>query len=301
MDIGGQAVIEGVMMRSPKYYAVAVRKPDKKIKVKTERFRSLGEKHRILKWPFFRGIISMFEMLKLGINALVYSGNETVEEEEKISSFGIFVTVLVSILFALALFLALPYFLTTIIGVSEDTNTVLFNIVDGLIKISILILYIYLIGLMKDVRTIFQYHGAEHKAVNCYEAGKPMTAKNAKKYTTAHPRCGTSFIMIVFFIMLVLFSFVPTAVKLIVPQIDSISFIARRLLLLGVRLLFVIPVIAISYEILKLSSRVKDNPLVRALIYPGIAIQKLTTREPNMKQLEVALRSLKAVLAAEKA
>jgi len=298
MDVGGQAVIEGVMMRSPKFVSTAVRDPKNKIIVKTERYKSLGEKYKILKIPFLRGIISMYEMMKLGIRELIYSGN-IADEDDGLSNTAAGATVAIALLFALGLFVLLPYILTTFAGISEDNSPFTFNLVDGIIKLIILVVYIAAITLMDDVKRVFQYHGAEHKAVNCYEHKKKLTVSNVRKFDTIHHRCGTSFIVIVFFIMLVLFSVVPSIVDLVLPFAKDMSFLLRRILMFGIRLIFLFPVISISYEVLKLSNKYRSNPILGAIAYPGRLIQKMTTKEPDDSQLEVAISALKSVLKKE--
>jgi uncharacterized protein YqhQ len=299
MDIGGQAVIEGVLLRSPHYLAIAVRKPDGTITTKIQRFVSLTKRYRILNLPVIRGIVSLYEMLRIGIKALMYSGEVAADTEEKISPLAMILTVAVSLVFALGIFVALPYFLTTVAGFSEDSRPVIFNVIDGVIKIVLLIGYLYLISLMKDISAVFQYHGAEHKVVNCFEQGKPVTLTNANRYGTIHPRCGTSFIFIVIFIMILLFSLAPALVGHLFPASSTLPFWHKRLLLFGLRFLFLLPVVGISYELLKISSRYKDNWLVRILISPGLLIQRLSTKEPRKDQLEVAIAAIDALLKKE--
>jgi len=295
MDIGGQAVIEGVMIRSPKHVSVAVRDPKGKPVIKAYRFKSLGEKHKFFKLPFVRGVVSMYEMLRVGLKELVYSGNISSDEEEDLSDFAVTVTIGISLLFAVGLFVALPYILASFFGFAEEESPVLFNLIDGAIKIAILIGYIYAISLMDDIKRVFQYHGAEHKAVNCFEHGEKVTVKNAAKYTTIHKRCGTSFIVFVFLVMLLLFSVVPSLIEFFLPQVSSLSFIWRRVVYFSARLLLLAPVISISYEVLKITSKY-DNFIVNLLAVPGRMIQGLTTKEPDKKQLEIAVLAVNSAL-----
>jgi len=295
MNIGGQAVIEGVMYRGPKHVAVAVRDPNGEIVTKVERFVSLSEKYSFFKLPFVRGVVSMFEMLKLGIAELMYSGN--VSEEEEMSGAAAYAVVAVSMVAALGIFLALPYFLTLYAGLNEDSAPLLFNLVVSLIKVAILVVYISAISLMPDVRTMFQYHGAEHKVINAYEDSKKPTVAVAGRYTTAHYRCGTSFIFLVLLSMVVLFSVIPSIVSYIWPGLEGGL---RRVVLLSFRFLLLVPVVGVSYELLKISAKHKDNLFFRILAYPGLLIQKLTTREPTGRQLEVALASFNALVLREK-
>ncbi|MBS3137328.1 DUF1385 domain-containing protein [Candidatus Woesearchaeota archaeon] len=300
LNVGGQAVIEGVMMKSPHFIAVAVRKPNKKITVKIEKCSSITQRFGFLRLPFFRGIIMLFEMLSLGIKALHFSANEAADEkDEKLSNAAIIFTIMVSLAFALLLFVLTPYALTTLLNIHEETNAALFNLVDGIIKLTLFLIYIVLISKMEDIRRVFQYHGAEHKAVNCYEAKKKLTVKNAQSFTTLNARCGTSFILFVILIGVVVFSFIPIAVNSLFPSFAALGFIAKKSILFGVRLIFILPLAGISYEILKLSAYYQKNFLFRLISLPGLAVQKLTTREPNDEQVEVALAAMEAVLKKE--
>jgi uncharacterized protein YqhQ len=278
--IGGQAVIEGVMMQNQNKIAIAVRRPDRKISVKKEEFNSIKNKFKFLKLPILRGAVSLFEMMIFGIKALTYSANEAMaeNEDEKLSTKEIVLTMLFSIGMAIGLFFLLPLFITKKIASNPG---ILFNLIDGLIRIAFVLTYIIGISFLKDVKRLFEYHGAEHKVVNCHEAKKELTLKNVKKFTTLNPRCGTSFIFYVLIISVLVFSLVNTT--------NIFLLVASRILL--------IPVIAgLSYEILRFSAKHKDNICFKILIYPGFLLQKITTREPNDKQIEVAIKSMKAVL-----
>lgn len=300
MGVGGQAVIDGVMMKSPHYYAVSVRKEDGTISTKSWRFKSITEKYKILKTPVLRGIVSMFEMLKLGMKSLTFSANEATGEEEDLSDWAMFTTVAFSMLLAAGIFVFLPYLMTNLFGISEDNNTILFNAVDGLIKILFFVIYVYAISFMDDIKNVFRYHGAEHMSVHCYEAGKELTVKNVKKYGTFHPRCGTSFIVIVLAVMIVVFSFIPYLMNILFPAIENMAPLAKRALFFGIRILFIVPVTGISYEVLKLSYKFKDGLFMRIISYPGKLVQSLTAKKPSDKQIEVAIKSLEAVLNKEK-
>ena len=275
--VGGQAVIEGVLMKNEHRVAIAVRRPDNKISLRKIKFRSIGDKLPFMKWPFFRGIVNLVEQLVLGMKALNYSANEALgEDEEKIGGWEFAVTTVVAMGLAIGLFVLLPLYLTKI----TNAEGILFNVIDGVIRIALFVAYVGVISLMNDVKRLFQYHGAEHMTVNCYEAGKKITVANVKKFGTAHRRCGTTFLLIVLFVAIIIFSFVVT---------DSfwIKFGSRILLM---------PVIAgISYELLKLGARF-DNWFVRILVWPGMMLQRMTTRQPTAKQIEVAIKSFKAVV-----
>ncbi|MBU0536543.1 MAG: DUF1385 domain-containing protein [Nanoarchaeota archaeon] len=283
---GGQAVIEGVLMRSMHNLAVAVRKPNGKISIKKEKIVSIADRVSILRWPFIRGVFNLFQMLIIGFKALIHSANESMDKvEEELTFMEIVFSIVLAIGFAIILFKALPFlvavlFERTFSFVKE--NYIIFNIIDGVTKITFFILYIFIISLMRDVKRIFEYHGAEHKTVNCYEAGESLTVKNVKKYSTLHPRCGTNFVLIVLILSILVYTFIP----------KSLELWAR----FGLRILL-LPVIAgISYEILKLCGKYRDNILMHAVALPGLAVQMITTREPDNKQIEVAIAALNGVI-----
>jgi len=283
--IGGQAVMNGVMMRSPNYYSVAVRSDKGKIIVKREKIK--GSKNKFLKLPFVRGIKALIDNLVIGTRALIYSADAGFDKkEEKISTKEIVITLLLSAVLAVGIFVLLPLFLARVFtGLLHYQSGLLFNIIDGVLRIIIFIIYIYLISLMKDVKILFQYHGAEHKSVNCYEHGKKLEIKNIMKYSTEHKRCGTSFLIIVLIISIFVFS--------VITSDNFLIKLASRIVL--------IPVIAgVSYEILKLSAKYEHNLFFRILSAPGLWVQKVTTGEPDKKQIEVALAALKDVMKAEK-
>ena len=276
--VGGQAVIEGVMMKKGPKIAIAVRKPNKKISVKTETLHGIGERVKFLKWPFIRGTVNLFEQLIFGIKALNYSANEAIgEDEEKITKGEFFWTILFAIVVAVGIFIILPLYLTKV----TQTQGILFNVIDGVIRLGLFLLYIFGISFLADVKRLFQYHGAEHMTVHCYEAKKNLTVANVKKYGTAHKRCGTTFLLIVLIVSIFIFS-------LIISESFWIKLLGRLVLL---------PVIAgISYELLKLGAKYPKNIILNALSYPGMMVQKMTTRKPDNKQLEVAIKALKAVV-----
>jgi len=298
IDVGGQAVIEGVMMRSPNYYAVSVRNLKGKIITKTKKIK---KKNKFLKLFFIRGIVNLIEMLVLGIKTLTWSANQqTNKKEEKLSTKEIFWTIFISILFVILFFIALPYFLTHLFGFIEEQRPILFNLIDGIIKIALFLAYLFLISLIKDVKTLFKYHGAEHKSVYCFEAKKELTVKNIKKFSTLHPRCGTSFIFIVLIASILIFALLPLLVLRINPNFSELNIWMRKAILFPLRIA-VIPIIAgISYELLKLSAKFKNNFIIKIIVLPGIWLQKITTKQPTNKQIEIALTSLKAVLRKEK-
>lgn len=277
---GGQAVIEGVMMRGKKDIAIAVRKPNDEIIVEQNPIKSVTEKFPFLKWPFFRGSVALVESMIIGIKALSFSANQSVEEEqEQLSSWEMIVTLGVAFAMGILLFVAVPATFARVLYSLK--SVVLINTLEGLFRISIFLIYVLAISRMKDIQRVFQYHGAEHKTINAYEAGEELTVENVKKYTKIHPRCGTSFLLIVMVIMIIVFGFL--------GKPPLLTRIAYKIILL--------PVVAgISYEFLKFSSKHMDSKIMRTLIAPGLWLQNLTTREPDEKQIEVAVTALKAVL-----
>ncbi|MBW2976795.1 DUF1385 domain-containing protein [Candidatus Woesearchaeota archaeon] len=298
INIGGQAVMEGVMIRSPRYNVVAVRK-NKKITAKKEKLKQ--RKSKFFKMPVVRGFFNMIDMLVIGMRSLMWSAEQQAEEDEKITKPEITFTVIFSVLIAIGLFIALPYFLTTIIGVREETKPIVFNLIDGVLRVAVFLLYIIGISLIKDVKVLFQYHGAEHKAVNCYEKGCKLDLKNAKKFSTLHPRCGTAFIMIVLVVSIIVFSLIAPAMIYFFPSLAVMHIFPRKIILFFIRLAFIPLIAGISYEFLKLSAKYEHNPLMRLFILPGLLMQRITTKEPNKKQLEVAIEAVRKILKLEKA
>ena len=286
-NVGGQAVIEGVMMRSAGNWTVAVRGQGGDIHVKKERLNTLP---RLLKLPFIRGIIALFQALTLGIKAIEFSANKAYEEEETkdLGKFAVFATILFSVVLGAGLFILLPLYATKLLGIvfhGVSESSLLFNLTDGIIRVIIFLFYIVLIGVWKEMARIFMYHGAEHKVIHAYEQGRELTVENARSFSTLHPRCGTSFLMIVMVMSILVFSVIPQYWHFMY------KFLARLIL---------IPVIAgSSFELLKLSAKLKDNPLMNLLVQPGLLLQRLTTREPDDAQIEVAIRALDEVLRLE--
>ena len=276
LAFGGQAVIEGVMIRSKKNMVICVRQPNDEILTKTEEIRSLSEKYNILKLPFLRGIIALFETLYIGIKGIYFSANESLEEEEKLNPKEVALAVIAALALSIFLFSIIPFFLTNLLKL---VGTV-FIVVESVIRLGILLLYLVSMSLVGEFRRVFQYHGAEHTAINAYEAGVELNVANAKKYSRFHPRCGTSFILIVTLISILFFS--------IMPNLGYFMRLAYRILL--------IPVIgAVSYEVLKLSDRYKNSRVMKVLVAPGLGLQYLTTRKPDEKMIAVALKAVKEV------
>lgn len=289
INVGGQAVIEGVMMRSPERVAVAVRRADGKIVLKNEPYQSLTKRAKFWSLPIIRGAVVLIESLVLGIKALTFSGDIAISEEEKkekkqrkenkgFSNLWMAGTVLFSLIIGLALFFYLPLILTDFVGVKSGFW---FNMIDGFFRIAIFLLYLILISQMKDIKRIFRYHGAEHQTIFAFEDGKELTIENARDYLPHHPRCGTSFIMTVLLISILVFLFL--------GRPESIT---DRL----IRLAFVPLIGGISYEAIKLSDKKMNNPIVRFMVQLGLWLQRITALKPDDDMLEVAIVSLKASL-----
>jgi uncharacterized protein YqhQ len=279
LSIGGQAVIEGVMMRSPTYYATAVRTPQGRIVIQKTRYVGLTKRLRFLNIPILRGAIVLVETLVLGIKSLSYSAEQALEEEKSggkkgwSSSLGIFGSVVLALAMGIALFFYIPLLLTDLLHVSGG---VAFNLIDGFFRLVIFLLYIYFISRWKEMRRIFQYHGAEHKTIYAFESGEELSPESARRYSTLHPRCGTSFLIVVMLVSIVVFIFMGR------PHT-----ITDRLLRFAM-----IPVIGgISFEFIKLSGKEKFSKIFKPAIWPGI-----TTQEPSDDMLEVAIAALDACL-----
>lgn len=291
INIGGQAILEGVMMRAPRAMAIAVRRPNGEIVVKREQMPPLSERYPIVKLPILRGAVALFTSLILGIKALNFSANEALEEEldengeskkEELTSWALAGTMAVAFGFGIALFFFLPLYLTKLLVPIIGDHNVVFNLVDGVIRVIIFLIYIWSIARMKDIQRVFQYHGAEHKTIFAFEAGAELTIERVKTFSRLHPRCGTSFLLIVMLVSIGVFSLIPKAWPFVYKALSRVV---------------LLPLIAgISYEFLKWSAKNDQHPLVKLVITPGLALQRLTTREPDDDQLEVAIRSVKEAL-----
>jgi len=292
-QVGGQAVIEGVMMRSPKSFTVAIRKSNGQIMIKKEPYIALTERFKFLKIPIIRGAVVLIESLYLGIKALSFSAEEAMEEEnpetktldakkekkgETFVTLWLILSLLMGFSLALFIFFYLPLILVELIGVKGGF---LFNLIDGLIRITFFLIYIWAISLWKSMRRVFEYHGAEHKSIFAFEAGEDLTPENIKKYSTHHPACGTSFLLVVMVISILVFMF-----------LGRPHTISERL----TRLLFVPLIAGISYEFTRLSRKRRNSKIVKILTAPGLWLQKITTKEPDEKQLKVAIAALKSAL-----
>ena len=302
--VGGQAVLEGVMMRGVSTWAVAVRKPSPEqtagghqleaneaalgeIAVVSEPLVSVLKRHRVLRLPIVRGVAALVESLKIGFKALGISANAQLnadeQEEQKIGGGAWAGTVAFSVILAIGLFFLLPVGIASLLR-HELPNALVFVLVEKVIRISIFVGYLWLISRMKDLQRVFEYHGAEHKTISCYEAGLPLTPENAKRFSRLHPRCGTSFLLIVMVVAVIVFAPLgrPAWYILFVSRIVGIPLVA-----------------GLAFEVIKLFGRKRDKRWAQIAMWPGMQLQKLTTREPDLDQLAVAIASLEAVLAVE--
>ncbi len=298
--VGGQAVIEGVMMRNAALMAVVVRGADGKLANRIEPWRSITSRVPLLRLPLLRGSAILVESLVNGIHALNYSATKAAEAarledggEQGLSRWTMAATMAFSLLLGLGIFVVLPHVLSAallrIFSHGQGVESVWFHVVDGALKVSFFLGYVLAIGRLEDIKRVFQYHGAEHKSIHAYEAGKELTVDNAREYSTLHPRCGTAFLMVVLLVSMGTFAVLLPAVPL------HATGISRTLLLVLAKIALMFPVAGISYEIIRWAGRERPS-LVSPLVYPGLLMQKLTTRPPDDGQLEVALEALKLVL-----
>lgn len=291
--IGGQAVLEGIMMKNKEVYAVAVRKPNGEIEVDTEAYHGIYHGHKIKEIPFIRGIFNFIDSLMLGTKTLNYSANFFEDEEEKETVADKIInkvfkekaekvltgcTVGLSIVMAVVIFMVLPYYLSSFFS-SYILNVSLLALVEGLIRIAIFIVYVLVISLLKDIKRVYMYHGAEHKCINCIERGRTLTVSNVMRSSRQHKRCGTSFMLFVMFVSVVLFIFI---------RVDNPVY------RLGIRIALVPVIAGISYELIRLAGR-SNNFLVRMVSAPGMWLQRLTTAEPDEDMVEVAIAAVEAV------
>jgi uncharacterized protein YqhQ len=275
LAFGGQALIEGIMIRSRTHIVICVRKPNNEILTNIERIHSLCERYKVLGLPFLRGIVALFETFYLGIKGLFFSANVVVEEEREGEKFTYkeFAAAFALALGLVSFFVAVPYLLTALFNLTG----VVFNVVEATIRLAIFLLYLTLVSMWGEFKRVLQYHGAEHKTINAHEAGVTLDVANVKKFSRLHPRCGTSFIFIIVIVSIVLFS--------IMPNLGFFGNLAYRVLL--------IPVIGgISYELLKLSGRYRNSIVMKIFTLPGLAFQRLTTKEPSEDMIEVAIKAV---------
>ncbi|MBP2021090.1 uncharacterized protein YqhQ [Clostridium punense] len=293
VSVGGQAVIEGVMMRGSKGLATAVRLPDGTIEIKKENYESFSKRNKIFSLPIIRGFISLIESLIIGMKSLEFSASFFDDEEEEPSKFDSWfkntfkeksndvimgISLVVSLAFAALLFFILPTVLTSFVKSNITKNTIILNVIEGIIRVAVFLLYIYLVGKMEDIKRVYQYHGAEHKTIFCYEAGEELTPENAKKFSRFHPRCGTNFLFLVMVISIIIFSF------------TGWQSVGQRILW---RLLLLPIVSGVTYEVIRWLGK-SNNSFASFVAAPGLKLQGITTKEPDLSMLEVAIASLKA-------
>lgn len=285
--IGGQAVIEGVMMKNKDHYAVAVRKPDGNIEVKKEEFKGISSKCKLFRVPFIRGIFSFIDSLTLGMSTLTYSASFYEEEEdtkkteqEKKKSDTVFnvITIMISVILAVGIFMVVPFYLSQLLEKVISSKTLIIFL-EGVIRLLIFIIYIVLISFMKDIKRVYMYHGAEHKCINCIEHGMPLTVDNVRISSKEHKRCGTSFMLLVMCISILI---------LMLVRFDS------RILRLVARIVLIPVIASISFELLRLAGT-KENVFTNIISKPGLLLQRLTTKEPDDSMIEVGIASVEAV------
>lgn len=304
LNVGGQAVIEGVMMRAKDRIATAVRVPSGEIMIKTQEYRALSSRIKFLKVPVLRGVVAFFEMLIIGIKTLNFSaeiamreqeradaekaGKAYVDEKKKANGLLLGAMAVVSLAIGIGVFFFLPLAVAGLFGI--DKNAVGFNLMAGGVRLTLLLLYLGALTLVKDFQRIFQYHGAEHKSIYTFEMGDDLTPEKAMTYTRFHPRCGTSFVLIVALVAMFMYAIGDSIFAIVTGHPPS--------LLVRFALHFsMLPLVAGgSYELLKLSGRTRDNAITRFLIAPGLWMQRITTREPSIDQVEVAIAALEAAL-----
>lgn len=284
-SVGGQAVIEGVMMRNADLLATAVRKPNGDIVYKKTKISK--SRNKLSTIPFIRGAITLFDSLVLGVKELTFSANQAEVEEEQLSQKEAVMTTIVSLALGIGLFIVLPSVISSFLFRDNKIHS---NLLEAGLRLSFFVLYIFLISFSKDIQRVFQYHGAEHKSIYAYEQHLELTPENAKKFTTLHPRCGTSFLLIVMFIAIIVF----TGLDFILPP--PTNFVTKLFTKVILRVLFMPLIAGISYELQRYTSNHLDNWLVKLIAAPGMALQRITTKEPDLQQLEVAIVAIKVVL-----
>ncbi|MCX7914440.1 MAG: DUF1385 domain-containing protein [Thermodesulfovibrionales bacterium] len=283
-SIGGQAVIEGVMMKSSVGWVVAVRNPQGEINLRTS---TIKKPSKILQLPIIRGVYALLSALVVGIKAIEFSSMIAYKDkdEKSLGFWGIALSIVLALIIAILLFKFFPLLLTTVLGhyyQNLSSNSLFFNLMDGVLRVGIFLLYVFIIGFWNDMRRIYQYHGAEHKVIHAYEAGEELTIENVKKYKPYHPRCGTSFLLIVMITSIIVFIFIPQ------HWTFTEKFFSRIIL---------IPVIAgLSYEILRITAKLGGRSILRLLILPGLLLQRLTVREPDDSQIDVAITAIREVI-----
>lgn len=297
--VGGQAVIEGVMMKAPRRLCIAVRRPGGSIVIKNEPFTPLANRWPMLGWPMLRGPVVLGETLVEGMKALSFSAQQALEEEdEEMGSWALGLTLAVALLFGLGLFVAVPHLAALWLGHlwpgGFGIESLWFHVFDGAIKVTLFVGYLWAITAMKEIRRVFEYHGAEHKSIFCFESGQELSVEAARKFSRLHPRCGTAFLLVVLVISILMFAIVLP----FMPRLAEADWL-NQVAMIGLKIAFMLPIAGISYEVIRAAGKKNGQGVWGALLWPGLQLQRLTTREPNDEQIEIALAALKAALETE--
>lgn len=310
-SVGGQALIEGIMMRGSTHWSVAVRKPDGSMHTEEHELASGKAGRTWTRWPLVRGCVALVESLGLGFKALEIAAKHAFNEpeskersdkkaDEAFGSAEMTLSLVLGVLLGVALFIIVPALIANLLVGDYDTNSLTWNLVDGLFRVAVFIFYVWLIGRMSDIKRMFAYHGAEHKTIHCYEHELELTPENARAFPCLHVRCGTAFLIMVMIIAIVVYSLVPLSP--LMDQLGITNSVAKFFVVLAVRLAFLPLIAGISYEItVKWAGARPENRLVKAILWPGMQMQRLTTNEPDDEQLECAIAAMKLVLAHENA
>ncbi len=285
------------MMKAPRRLCVAVRRAQGGIVVKNEPFRSLSERFPPLGWPFLRGPVVLGETLVQGIKALNFSAQQALEEEgEELGPWALALTMVLAVGVGILLFVAAPHLISLWLGGLRgfDTQSLQFHLADGLIKVIFFVLYLWLIGLLGEVKRVFEYHGAEHKSIYCFEAGEELSVANARRFSRLHPRCGTAFLLVVLVTSILVFALVFP----LLPRLAQPAWL-NQLCQIGLKILLMFPIAGVSYEVIKLAGKKGGRGFWGLMLWPGLQLQRLTTREPDDSQIEIALCALRAATATE--
>lgn len=290
------------MMRSPSAMSIVVRRPSGEVIIRKETWRSIGSRLKFMRWPFFRGTVVFIESMVNGIQALTFSANQALEEEEggPLSPWAMAGTIAAAIGLAMGLFVVLPHILSLAAGRLFDqtfgVQSLAFHVVDGIIKMAFFIGYIVVISMLRDVKRLFMYHGAEHMSIHAYEKGEKLTVEAARRYRTLHPRCGTAFLLLVLAVSIAFFAIVFP----FVPKPDWPGWLTQTAFI-GLKIALMMPIAGCAYELTRLAGRKADKWWMQPIIWPGMALQRLTTRQPTDDQIEIALTALKSALEIEEA
>ncbi len=296
--IGGQAVLEGVMMRGKHNWAVAIRKPDGDIYVEEHDLKTAVSRRPVLGKPIIRGVVGLWESLALAMKAFAISAEHAGEtEEEKLSSKEIALSMTLGVGLAVGLFIVLPAILTNLLVGEATERPFVWNVVDGLLRVVAFFLYVWAISRIRDIQRVFAYHGAEHKTIHAYEGGLPLDAEVIQRHTTMHVRCGTSFLLMVMLIAILVFSVVP--VRAVTDLLGTDHRMITLLVAISFRILLLPFIAGLAYEVIRWAGKQPENPVVRVVLWPGLQLQRMTTREPDDSMVEIAVTAMKRVVARE--